>query len=59
MRTNIAKKTVPEADAYANNLGFVRYIPAFDGLRAVCILFVIGFHVISSDHFWLQNIAHR
>jgi peptidoglycan/LPS O-acetylase OafA/YrhL len=59
MPTNTAKKTAFEADTHANNLGSVHYIPAFDGLRAICILFVIGFHVISSDHFWLQNIAHR
>jgi peptidoglycan/LPS O-acetylase OafA/YrhL len=42
-----------------DNLGSVRYIPAFDGLRAICIFFVIAFHVISSDRLWLQNIAHR
>lgn len=59
MPTKIAKKAFHEADAYANTLGSVRYIPAFDGLRAVCILFVVVFHVISSDHFWLQNIARR
>jgi hypothetical protein len=57
MPINIAN-TVHES-AYANNLGYVRYIPAFDGLRAICIFFVIAFHVVSSDHFWLQDIARR
>src|ERR1700730_17406700 len=42
-----------------NNLGRVSYLPAFDGLRAICISFVIAFHVRSSDRSWLQNIAHR
>ena len=42
-----------------NLLGRVRYIPAFDGMRALCIVAVIAFHVISTDHPWLENIARR
>jgi peptidoglycan/LPS O-acetylase OafA/YrhL len=40
-------------------LGRVRYVPAFDGLRALCIVAVIAFHVVSSDRPWLENIARR
>ncbi len=42
-----------------NQLGPVRYIPAFDGVRALCITLVITFHVISSDRPWLDNVAKR
>jgi peptidoglycan/LPS O-acetylase OafA/YrhL len=40
-------------------LGRVRYQPAFDGLRAVCITAVIAFHVGSSDRVWLNNLTNR
>jgi peptidoglycan/LPS O-acetylase OafA/YrhL len=59
MPTSIAQKAVPEPAISANNLGAVRYVPAFDGLRAICVLLVVLFHVISSDRPWLQNIARR
>ena len=43
----------------AHLLGRVRYVPAFDGLRALCIVAVIAFHVVSSDRPWLENVARR
>jgi peptidoglycan/LPS O-acetylase OafA/YrhL len=42
-----------------DQLGRVRYIAAFDGMRALCIAAVIVFHVISTDHPWLENLARR
>src|SRR5208283_509235 len=48
-----------EEDAPLDLLGRVRYVRAFDGLRALCILAVIAFHVVSSDRPWLENIARR
>jgi peptidoglycan/LPS O-acetylase OafA/YrhL len=48
-----------EQAASADLLGKVRYLPAFDGMRAWCITAVIAFHVVSSDRPWLQNLAKR
>ncbi len=46
-------------DAADDLLGRVRYVPAFDGMRALCIVAVIAFHVVSTNQPWLQNIAKR
>ncbi len=42
-----------------DQLGRVRYIPSFDGMRALCIAAVILFHVVSTSHPWLENLARR
>jgi peptidoglycan/LPS O-acetylase OafA/YrhL len=35
------------------------YVPAFDGLRTLCIVGVVVFHVTSTDRVWLHNLATR
>jgi len=42
-----------------NQLGRVRYVPSFDGLRALCITAVILFHSIPYSSRWINNIAAR
>jgi peptidoglycan/LPS O-acetylase OafA/YrhL len=49
----LAKKDVQPAPLQTE------YIPAFDGLRAVSIIAVIFFHVVSGGPPWLRDAAHR
>src|SRR5437667_11788150 len=40
-------------------LGRVRYVPAFDGLRTLCITLVILFHTVPYRPYWVNRVAGR
>jgi peptidoglycan/LPS O-acetylase OafA/YrhL len=52
-------KAASVAPAAVDQLGKVRYIASFDGLRTCCIVAVILFHSVPYSSLWINNVAAR